>query len=632
MVEILIDQLSRDIVETIHEPLLALDSDLKVILANRSFIDSFKVTREETLGSFVYDLGNGQWDIPRLRELLEKVLPENNPFDNYEVEHNFATIGRRIMLLNARQIEQAVGKGKIILLAIEDITERSQLKTLCEDSEKRYRRLFETANDGILLLEKSEGNIAQANPAITSMLGYSNIEIFGKKLKDVGFPDHMGTIQELLQALEQNGIVHYNDTPIHKKTGEVLYSDIYMVDKADLIQCNIRDVTRHRILEAQLRQSQKMEAVGTLTNGIAHDFNNILNVIMGYGVMVKDRLDPGSPAMKNMNEVLTAADRGAELTRKLLVFSRKRIVEVKSVNINALIFDLQKLLVRIIRESIEFHLDLADRPLIVEADAGEIEQVLMNLTTNARDAMLEGGRLTIGTGLSEMDEEFIAAFGYGKPGRYVLITVADTGTGMDAKTQKKIFDPFFTTKGAGKGTGLGLPISYGIIKQHHGFIDVYSEPDQGTVFKIFLPLSEETETGNEKTDAAAPVMGGNETVLVAEDEASLRKLIKTVLESFGYCVILAKDGQDAITKFMENRERINLVMLDMIMPKKSGKEVCEVVTKIDPRIKMLFTSGYAMDNITKKEKTKNAFDFIHKPFRPKDLLIKVREILDRQSK
>ncbi|EMS81588.1 hybrid sensor histidine kinase/response regulator [Desulfotignum phosphitoxidans] len=632
MVKILIDQLSENIVETIHEPLLVLDSDLKVILANRSFIDSFKVTRKETLGSFVYDLGNGQWDIPRLRELLEKVLPEKNPFDNYEVEHNFAAIGRRIMLLNGRQIEQAAGKGQIILLAIEDITERRQLEMLLADSEKRYRRLFETANDGILLLEKNEGHIAQANPAVTSMLGYSTSEFFGKKLKDVGFPDHMGTIQALLQALEQNGIVHYNDTPIHKKTGEVLYSDIYMVDKADLVQCNIRDATRHRNLEAQLRQAQKMEAVGSLTGGIAHDFNNILNVIIGYGTMVKDRLDPGSPAMENMNEVLTAADRAAELIRKLLVFSRERIVEVKSVNINALIFDLQKMLVRIIKESIEFHLDLANRSLIVRADAGEIEHVLINLATNARDAMREGGRLTISTGLSEMDEESVAAYGYGKPDRYVRITVADTGTGMDAKTQKKIFDPFFTTKDVGKGTGLGLAVSYGIIKQHNGYINVYSEPGQGTVFNIFLPLSEETATGDEKADAAAPVMGGNETVLVAEDETSLRKLIKTVLESSGYCVILAEDGQDAVTKFMENRERINLVMLDMIMPKKSGKEVCEVVRKMDPRMKVLFASGYAMNNITKKEMTKDVFDFIHKPFRPKDLLIKVREILDRQGK
>ncbi len=743
---------AESIINTVREPLIVLDHDLRVVTASRSFYKVFKVNPEETVGQLVYDLGNKQWDIPKLRELLETILPQKTTFDGYEVEHDFAAIGRRTMLLNARQIERVLGKERIILLAIEDITERRQLEILLADSEKRYRRLFETANDGILLLEKSKGNITQANPAIMSMLGYSSDEFYGKSLRDVGFPDNMGTVQELLQALEQNGIIHYKDTPIQNRTGQVLYSDIYMVDKADLVQCNIRDITErkqaeaasrdflhsiintmadpvfvkdsdrrfvlvndalcaivgrpregligedgddmfpeeetavfrriddivldtgrenvneeyltnlskketrtivtrktryidpfgkkflvgvirditeHRKLEAQLRQSQKMEAVGTLAGGIAHDFNNILNVIMGYGVMVKDTLDPGSPEMEDMNEVLIAADRAAELTQKLLVFSRKEIVEVRSVNINELILDLQKMLVRMIRESIEFNLDLMDRPLKILADAGGIEQVLINLAANARDAMPEGGRMTISTGLATIDEEFVAAYGYGRPGKYACITVSDTGKGMNAEIQKKIFEPFFTTKGVGEGTGLGLAISYGIIKQHHGFMKVYSEPDQGTVFKIFLPLSEETTTGDKKAEADAPVRGGNETVLIAEDEASLRKLTKTILESFGYSVITAKNGEDAITKFMESRKRISLVLLDMIMPKKSGKEVSEAIVKIAPRMKVLFASGYAMDNITNKEMTASDFDFIHKPFRPKDLLIKVREVLDR---
>ncbi|WP_167320847.1 ATP-binding protein [Desulfosudis oleivorans] len=309
--------------------------------------------------------------------------------------------------------------------------------------------------------------------------------------------------------------------------------------------------------------------------------------------------------------------------------AEKKPVEIKSVNINALIFDLKKLLVRIIRESIEFRLDLTGRPLIILADVGEMEQVLINLASNARDAMPEGGRLTISTGLEEIDEEFVAAYGYGKPGKYAFITVTDTGKGMDAEIRKKIFEPFFTTKGVGEGTGLGLAISYGIIEQHDGFIRVYSEPGHGTVFKIFLPLSKETATEDKKADPAASVMGGNETVLVAEDEASLRKLARTILESFGYSVILAVDGEDAITKFMENRERINLVLLDMIMPKKSGKEVREVIIKVDPRMKVLFVSGYAMENITYKELVETGFDLIHKPFRPKDLLLKIREVLDR---
>jgi CheY-like chemotaxis protein len=327
--------------------------------------------------------------------------------------------------------------------------------------------------------------------------------------------------------------------------------------------------------------------------------------------------------------VLIAADRAANLTKRLLIFSRKQVVEVKPININELILGLQKMLVRIISESIDFNLNLAGRPLIVLADAGQIEQVLVNLVANAKDAMQESGRLTIGTGIEEVDDEYVAAYGYGKPGSYALITVADTGQGMNAETMKKIFEPFFTTKGIGEGTGLGLAISYGIIKQHSGYIKVYSEPGQGTVFKIYLPLAEEAASPDKKTEAAVPVKGGNETILVAEDDASLRNLARIVLESFGYSVISAVDGEDAIMKFMENRDRISIVLLDMIMPKKNGKEVSEAIRKVSPGTKILFVSGYTMDIIKTKELTEAGFDFIHKPFLPKDLLMKMREVLDR---
>jgi CheY-like chemotaxis protein len=350
---------------------------------------------------------------------------------------------------------------------------------------------------------------------------------------------------------------------------------------------------------------------------------------MGYGAMVMDRMEAGSPLKEQMHEVLIAADKAASLTSKLLVFSRKQAVDVKPVNINVLILDLQKMLVRITRENIAFTVDLADKPLIVPADGGQLEQVLINLATNAMDAMPEGGRLTISTGFEEVDDAYVAAYGYGKPGKYALITVADTGQGMDAETQKKIFEPFFTTKGIGEGTGLGLAISYGIIKQHNGYIKVYSEPGQGTAFKIHLPLSKDAAYPDRKTGAGVQVKGGTETLLVAEDDASLRKLTRIVLESFGYRVISAEDGEDAVTKFMENRDRISLVLLDMIMPKKNGKEAGEAIRKAGHRTKILFMSGYTMDIIKTRELTEADVDFIQKPFQPKDLLLKVREVLDQ---
>jgi CheY-like chemotaxis protein len=286
------------------------------------------------------------------------------------------------------------------------------------------------------------------------------------------------------------------------------------------------------------------------------------------------------------------------------------------------------MLVRIIRENIEFHLDLADQPLIVQADTGMIEQVVMNMVTNARDAMLEGGRLSIATDLTEMDDH-VAVNGYGKPGgRYALITVSDTGQGMDEATLKRIFEPFFTTKEVGDGTGLGLSISYGIVKQHNGFIKVSSKPGEGTVFKIYLPLYAGVSQ-NQKLEGAVPIKGGNETVLVAEDDKSLRELNRRVLESFGYHVITAVDGEEAILTYMENSEGIDLLMLDMIMPKKNGKEVAEAVRKVSPGIKVLFASGYSMDAISAEEMAESSFDFIRKPFQSKNLLLKVREVLDK---
>ncbi|MFZ2633091.1 MAG: ATP-binding protein [Desulfosalsimonadaceae bacterium] len=526
-----------------------------------------------------------------------------------------------------------VDRASLAQCNIRDISERKRSEEALKEEKTFIENALNTMKDVFFVFDL-KGRFLRWNKTMKTVTGYLDTEIALMTAVDFFLEDDKDRASEAIREGIRRGSASFDAIIVTKEGRQIPYEFSAALlrntqGKPIGISGVGRDITEHRKLEAQLRHSQKMEAVGTLAGGIAHDFNNILNIIMGYGVMVMDTLSAGSPAMEDMNEVLTAADRAADLTKRLLVFSRKKIAEVKSVNINELILGLKKLLVRIIRESIEFNLDLADRPLIVPADAGEIEQVLINLAANARDAMPEGGRLRIGTGLAEVDEESVAAYGYGKPGRYALITVADTGQGMDAEIQKKIFEPFFTTKGIGEGTGLGLAISYGIIKQHEGYIKVYSEPGQGTVFTIYLPLSEEAASPDKKPEAAASVKGGNETVLIAEDDASLRKLTKTVLESFGYSVILAEDGEDAITKFMENRERISLVLLDMIMPKKNGKEVSDAIIKIDPRMKVLFASGYAMDNITNKELTEAGFDFIHKPFRPKDLLIKVREVLDR---
>ncbi|MGC2061425.1 MAG: response regulator [Thermodesulfovibrionales bacterium] len=508
-----------------------------------------------------------------------------------------------------------------------DITESKRVDEVLRVSEKQYRQLVDNALVGVYR-STPEGKFLYVNDALARIFECENtdemlllpVEMRYKRPEDR---------KAFLNILKEQGKIPVFETEVPTKTGKLKTIVISAVLEDNIISGMVADITERKHLEAQLRHAQKMEAIGTLAGGIAHDFNNILNVIMGYGSMVLDRMEADSLSKGQMNEVLAAAERAAVLTKRLLTFSRKQVVDVKPINVNETVSGIQKMLTRIIGEDIDFQLNLEDRSLGVMADAGQIEQVLMNLVSNARDAMPNGGRLTIGTGLQEIDDEYIALNGYGIPGKYAIITITDTGHGMDAETQKKIFEPFFTMKGIGEGTGLGLAISYGIIKQHNGYIKVYSEPEKGTLFKIYLPLVEETTELDKKTEAAASLKGGNETILVAEDDASLRKMSRIVLESFGYSVITAEDGEDAITKFMEKREGIDLVILDMIMPKKNGKEVGEVLRKTSSGIKILFASGYTMDKLKTHELTESGFDFIHKPVSPQDLLRKVREVLDK---
>jgi len=517
----------------------------------------------------------------------------------------------------------------------EKVRELEKAKATILESEQCYRNLFTSLRD-VLVTVDAERRIMNANqPALRDLFGYELEDIAGQSTRILYADDDAYNLigSKLSDIAEPDGPL-IAEVKFRTKSGNVFSGEISLQkltnNKGDFIGsiAMVRDVTAQRKLEEQLRHAQKMEAVGTLAGGIAHDFNNILNVIMGYGSMIMDRIKDDQVSQEQMHEVISAAERAANLTKRLLVFSRKQAVEVKSIDINETILGLQKMLVRIIRENIALHLDLLDGQLRVMADEGQIEQVLMNLAANARDAMPEGGRLTIGTGLQQIDDEYVALYGYGKPGMHAMITVTDTGHGMDAETQKKIFEPFFTTKGVGEGTGLGLAISYGIIKQHNGYIKVYSEPEQGTVFKIFLPLSEEASSAAAGKEVPATIGGGNEQILLAEDSSSLRKLMSSVLESYGYRVITAEDGEDAITKFMENRDRINLVILDMIMPKKSGKEVSEAIRKERPGTKIIFASGYTMETTRTREITESGFAFLHKPILPKDLLRKVREILD----
>ncbi|HUO76657.1 MAG TPA: PAS domain S-box protein [Thermodesulfovibrionales bacterium] len=388
-----------------------------------------------------------------------------------------------------------------------------------------------------------------------------------------------------------------------------------------------RDITERRKLEEQLRQAQKMEAVGTFAGGIAHDFNNILTAIIGYASILQMKLAENNPLRMNVEHILTSAERGAQLTQRLLAFSRKQIINPKLVDLREIIRKMEHLLIRIMGENIALRTIPADEALMVTVDTGQMEQVLMNLATNARDSMPDGGTLTIETVSTELDEGYAMTHGYGKPGRYAVITVSDTGTGMAEETRVRIFEPFFTTKEIGKGTGLGLSIAYGIMKQHDGYINVYSEPGKGTTFKLYLPQTR-SEIKTAHVQESIPFLSGIETILLAEDDSGVRNLTRKVLEESGYTVIEAVDGEDAVSKVTEHKERIQLVILDVVMPKKNGKEVYEEIKKTAPGIRVLFTSGYTANTMQTREFLDKGLHFIPKPVSPKQLLQKVREVLD----
>ena len=537
--------------------------------------------------------------------------------------------------LNSRGVPVIGKDGKIRewIGTCTDITEFKESSRRIKDSEMRYRRLFESAKDGILILEAESGLIFDVNPYLCELLGFSSEDFIGKHLWEIGAFKDIAASKDAFRTLQEKEYICYDDLPLSTKDGrkvEVEFvSNVYMVDKLKVIQCNIRDITENRKLEEQLRQSQKMEAVGQLAGGIAHDFNNILSAIVGFSTLVQMDMAENDPSHAHMEQVLAAVDRGAELTKSLLAFSRKQVMQPAPANLNEIILKTGKFLGRIIGEDIAFETTFKKETLTVNVDSGQIEQVLMNLATNARDAMPNGGTFSIATESVEIDHNFLDAHNYGVTGRYAQISVTDTGTGMDAATTARIFEPFFSTKDVGKGTGLGLPIVYGIIKQHNGFINVYSEPGIGTTFRIYLPLLLENSLDERAQAPSLPIPRGAETILLAEDDTMIRTLTKGFLTDFGYTVITATDGEDAISKFKENKERIQLLLFDLIMPKKSGKAAYDEIKKSGSDVRAIFVSGYLLDVIYKKGLEDERCDLVMKPVSPQDLLRKIREVLDR---
>ncbi|MGD1075143.1 MAG: PAS domain S-box protein [Thermodesulfovibrionales bacterium] len=522
-----------------------------------------------------------------------------------------------------------------------DITDRKRAEMAIRANERRYKCLIESVTDYIytVFVEDGQPTGTSHGPGCEAVTGYSTEDYDVDPylwFRMIHQDDKDLVLEQAARILSGNSVLPVEHRIIHKD-GSIRWVKNKPVSRYDekgrLIAYEglISDITERRRLEDQLRQAQKMEAVGQLAGGIAHDFNNILTAIMGYANLLQMKINVDDPLNRYIAEILASSERAADLIQGILAFSRKQILNPKPVDINDVIEKMKELLSRTISEDIELEALLNDQTLTVMVDRGQMEQVLMNLCTNARDAMPTGGMLTIETASMEMTEEFVQNHGYGAKGRYARISVSDTGVGIDEETKRKIFEPFFTTKEVGKGTGLGLAVVYGIVKQHDGHINVYSEKGTGSTFRIYLPLLESAKI--EKSGPAASLVpsGTGERILIAEDNRQVRDLTRHVLEEHGYKVVEAVDGDDAIGKFRESPDLIDLAILDVVMPKKGGKEAYEAMRRIRPDIKVFFVSGYPKNIVNSRGILEDDVEVILKPLIPKDLLRKVRQVLSGQG-
>jgi PAS domain S-box-containing protein len=509
-----------------------------------------------------------------------------------------------------------------------------------EDAYRRERdaaqRYLDVAGVMFVVLDRDR-KVTLINRKGCEILGCTEDDVLGRDWFDQFVPPYLrAAAQDDYETMLLRGAGHTErfEEPVATRSGgerTILWHLIVLTDDHGEFAGTLRsgeDITERKQLEHQLRHANKLEAVGQLAGGVAHDFNNLLSAILGYGGMLHMNMREDDPLRHDVDQILAAAERAAYVTKSLLAFSRKQIINPRPQDINEIIARGEKLLRRLIGEDIEVRTRLAPGGVVVFADSVQIEQVLMNLATNARDAMPRGGVLTLETGRITADADFARIHELKRPGSYAVVTVSDTGSGMSPETLGKVFEPFFTTKEVGKGTGLGLANAYGSILQHNGSIQVTSEPGRGTTFRIYLPAVQTAADDFESTAPAAAPRGA-ETVLVAEDDGTVRSITRSILQKFGYTVIEAVDGEDAVRSFAQHRDAVDLVILDVIMPKKTGRAAHDEIAALRPGVKVLFTSGHTAEVIHAKGLLDERTPFLPKPATPAELLKKVREVLDR---
>jgi PAS domain S-box-containing protein len=745
------EAINRAIVESIAQNLFLKDRDSVYLAVNDRYAASLGTTPEEIVGKddfalFPADLAD------QYRADDRAVMEAGQP---RVIEERYTAQGEEYWIRTTKApVRNAAGEVTAVLGLFEDITDRKLASNALEASERRYRRLFESAKDGILILDADSGNIVDVNPYLERLVGYAHEELLGKQLWEIGAFRDIAASREAFATLQTQKYVRYEDLPLQARDGRKVdvefVSNVYAVDGGNVIQCNIRDITERRkaeterarltmaieqseeivfitdatgdivyanaafervtgyprgetlgrnprllksglqeasvydtlwatitagktwhgrvinkkkdgtlftaessispvrdatgkitshvaverditadlALDEQVRQGQKMESIGRLAGGIAHDFNNLLSVILAYTGFLLEQVREGDPFAVDLREVMKAGERAAALTRQLLAFGRKQMLQPVALDLNAALADIASMLGRIIGEDIEIVWRPSPGLGLVCADPGQIDQIVMNLVVNARDAMPGGGRLTIETANVDIDEASAALHAPVQRGRYIALSVTDTGTGMDANTLAKIFEPFYTTKQPGKGTGLGLATVYGAVKQTGGDVRVHSEVDNGTTFSIYLPRELDANTAAAVRRPSSAPRAGTATILVVDDEDAIRRVADRILVAAGYTVLTAASGPEALGLAARHSGDIHLLLTDLIMPQMNGKALADELATSRPAVEVLYMSGYSDDGLLDPGAGAPAPHFVAKPFTAVALTQKIGDVLD----